>query len=106
MEDLAIYNLLKHVSVRKRMGQWPHLCQVPFSVVLRSKVSDLIGTNVQKAFIPLEVEKRNPNEPLTIRSYLGWIVRGSFVSCRDNHQFNLNHLSCEEISLSRQLEDL
>ena len=103
VKDLTIP--LKHVSVRKGMGQWPHLRQVPFPEVARSKVSVLIGTNVQDAFIPLEVRKGGPNEPLAIRSCLGWSILGGSVSCNDKHQFNLNHVSCEEISLSRQLED-
>ena len=103
VKDLAIPH--KHVSVRKRLGQWPHLRQVPFPEVVRSKVSVLIGTDVQDAFIPLEVRKGDPNEPFAIRSCLGWRILCGSVSCSDKHQFNLNHVSCEEISLSRQPED-
>ena len=58
VKDLAIP--LKHVSVRKRLKQWPHLRQVPFPEVVRSKVSVLIGTGVQDAFIQLEVRKGDP----------------------------------------------
>ena len=68
-------------------------------------MSVLIGTGVQDAFIPLEVRKGDPNEPFAIRSCLGWSILGGSVSCSDKHQFNLNHVSCEEISLGRQLED-
>ena len=102
-KDLAIP--LKHVSVRKRLGQWPHLRQAPFPEVVRSKVSVLIGTDIQDAFIPLEVRKGEPNEPFALRCCLGWSILGGSVSCSDKHQFNLNHVSHEEISLSRQLED-
>ena len=101
VKDLAIP--LKHVLVRKRMGQLPHLRQVPFPEVVRSKVSVLIGTNVQDAFIPLEVRKGDPNGPFPIRSCLGWSILGGSASGSDRHQFNLNQVSCEEISLSRQL---
>ena len=103
VKDLAIP--LKHLSVRKRMRQWPHLCQVPFPEVVRSNVSVFIGTNVQDAFIPLEVRKGEPNEPFAIRSCLGWSILGGFVSCSDRQKFNINDVSCEEISLNRQLED-
>ena len=103
VKDLTIP--LKHVSVRRRMGEWPYLRQVPFPEVARNKVSVLIGTNVQEAFIPLEVKKGNPNEPFAIRSCLGWSILHGSVRCSDKHQFNLNHVSCEEVSLSRQLED-
>ena len=44
VKDLTIP--LKHASVRKRIGKWPHLRQVPFPEDLRNKVSVLIGTNV------------------------------------------------------------
>ena len=103
VKDLAIPD--KHVSVRKRLGQWPHLRQVPYPEVVRRKVSVLIGTGVQDAFIPLEVRKGDPKESFAIRSCLGWSILGGSVSCNDKHQFNLNNVSCEEISLSRQLED-
>ena len=68
-------------------------------------MSVLTGTNVQDAFIPLEVRKGEPNEPFAIRSCLGWSILGGSVSCSGKLQFNLNHVSFEEISLSRQLED-
>ena len=103
VKDLTIP--LKHALVRKRIGQWPHLRQVPFPEVSTNKVSVLIGTNVQEAFIPLKVKRREPNEPLAIRSCLAWSILAGSVSCSDEHQFNLNHVSCEEISLSCQLED-
>ncbi len=103
VKDLTIP--LKHVSVRKKLGQWPHLCQAPFPEVVRNKLSVLIGTNVQEVFIPLEVKKGDPNELFAIRSCLGWSILGGSASCSDKHQFNLNHVSCEEISLSRQVED-
>ena len=87
------------------MGQWPHLRQVPFPDVARSKVSVLIGTNIQDDFIQLEVSKGELNEPFAIRSCLGWSILGGSVSWSGKHQFKLNHVSYEEISSSRQLED-
>ena len=72
VKDLAIP--LKHISIRKRMGQWPHLRRMPFPEVVRSNVSVLIGTNVQDAFIPLEVWKGDPNEPFAIRSCPSWSI--------------------------------
>ena len=103
VQDLSIP--LKHLAIRTKRDLWPHLSQVPFPEVERNKVSVLIGTNVQEAFIPLEVKKGEPNEPFTIRSCLGWSILGGSVECGKKHQFNLNHVSCEEISLSHQVED-
>ena len=87
------------------MGQWPPLRQVPFPEVVTSKVSVLIGTDVQDAFISLEVRKGASNEPFAIRACLGWSILGGSVSCSDKHQFNFSHVSCKKISLSRQLQD-
>ena len=103
VQDLSIP--LKHLAIRTKRDLWPHLSQVPFPEVERNKVSVLIGTNVQEAFIPLEVKKGEPNEPFAIRSCLGWSILGGSVECGKKHQFNLNHVSCEEISLSHQVED-
>ena len=103
VQDLTIP--LKHLAVRTKKDLWPHRCQVPFSEAERNKVSVLIGTNVQEVFIPLEVKKGEPNEPFVIRSCLGWSILQGSVKCSKRHQFNLNHVSREEISLSHQVED-
>ena len=68
-------------------------------------MSVLIATDVQDAIIPLEVRKGEPNEPFALRPCLGWSILSGSVSCSDKHQFNLDHVSYEQISLSGQLED-
>ena len=88
------------MAERIKPDLWPHLRQVTFPEVERNKVSVLIGTNVQEAFIPLEVKKGEPNEPFAIRSCLGWRIHGGSIKCS-----NPNHVTCEEISLSHQVED-
>lgn len=103
VKDLTIP--LKHFAVRTKRDLWPHLHQVTFPEVERNKVSVLIGTNVQEAFIPLEVKKGEPNEPFAIRSCLGWSILGGSIKCSKKDQFNPNHVTCEEISLSHQVED-
>ena len=91
VKDLTIP--LKHLAVRTKRDLWPHLRQVAFPEV----VSVLIGTNVQEAFIPLEGKKGEPNEPFAIRNCLGWSILGGSIKCNKKDQFNLNHVSCEEI---------
>ena len=103
VKDLTIP--LKHLAVRTKGALWPHLRQVAFPEVERNKESVLIGTNVQEAFIPLEVKKGEPNEPFAIRSCRGRSIRGGSLKCHKKAQFNLNHVSCEEISLSHRVED-
>ena len=91
VQDLNIP--LKHLAVRTKGDLWPHLHQVTFPEVERNKVSVLIGTDVQEAFIPLEVKKGEPNEPFAIRSCLGWSILGGSIKCNKKDQFNLNHVS-------------
>ena len=60
VKDFTIPTIpLKHVSVRKRIGQWPHLRQEPFPEVARNKVSVLIGTNVQEHSSQLKSREGN-----------------------------------------------
>ncbi|XP_068691640.1 uncharacterized protein [Montipora foliosa] len=85
--------------------RWTHLQLVPFHDVERRKVSILIGTGIQEAFIPLEVRRGKPNEPFAIRSCLGWSVLSGSLGAANKHLFNLNFVSAEDTSLSRQLEE-
>ena len=78
VKDLTIP--LKHFAVYTKRDLWPHLRQVTFHEVERNKVSVLIGTNVQEAFIPLKVKKGEPNEPFAIRSCLGWSILGGSIN--------------------------
>ena len=96
---------LKHVTARKKLEQLSHLRHVPFPEVERKKVSILIETSLQEAFIRLEVKKGRSHEPFAIRSCLGWSILGGCVSVSSKRQFNLNHVSSEDVSLNRQLEE-
>jgi len=84
---------LKHVTPCMKLKQLSHLRHVLFPEVERKKVSILIGTSLQEAFIPLEVKKGKSNEPFAIRSYLGWSSLGGSVSVSSKRHFNLNHVS-------------
>ena len=64
VKDLTIP--LKHTRLSKSLEQWPHLREVRFPEVERRKISILLGTNIQEAFVPLDVRKGNRNEPLAI----------------------------------------
>ena len=67
------------LTVRTKRDLWPHLRQVAIPEVERNKVSVLIGTNMQEAFIPLEVKKGEPNEPFAVRSCLRWSILGGSI---------------------------
>ncbi|KAK3722295.1 hypothetical protein QZH41_006052 [Actinostola sp. cb2023] len=68
------------------------------------RISVLIGTNVQEAFIPLEVKVGNPNEPIAIKSCLGWSVLGR--SCKSNLDecYHANLVVSEDYFRNGQLE--
>ena len=106
----TIWESIKTYSaVSRRANQWSHLNDIKFPDVERKKISVLIGTNVPEAFIPLEVKKGRPCQPLAIKSRLGWRVLGNcnisnFSSSDSKLRAQLNHVVQEEISLDQQLE--
>jgi hypothetical protein len=106
INDLNI-PLKRYSTACRDVRQWPHLADIPFPDVERKKISVLIGTNIPEAFIPLEVKKGMPNEPLAIKSCLGWSVLGNcnMSSGSSKSRAQLNHvLIQEELSLDKQLE--
>ena len=102
VKDLTIP--LKHTRVTKSLEQWPHLKYVYFPEVERKKISALLGTNVQEAFIPLEVKKGKPNEPLAIKSCIGWSILGGSSARQACRGVQVNLIS-GDVSLSHQLEE-
>jgi len=55
VKDLTI--TLKHTRLSGSLEQWPHLQEVRFPDVERKRISILLGTNIQEAFIPLGMER-------------------------------------------------
>ena len=103
VKDLTIP--LKHTKVTRSVGQWPHLQQVCFPEVERSKISILLGTNIQEVFIPLEVKRGKPNEPIAIKSCIGWSILGGCPSVPSSTPVQVNLINGEDVTLSDQLEE-
>ncbi|XP_068674398.1 uncharacterized protein [Montipora foliosa] len=103
VKDLTIP--LKHTRLSKSLEQWPHLREVRFPEVERRKISILLGTNIQEVFVPLDVRKGNRNEPLAIKSCLGWSILGGFSNLQSHSQGQVNLISSEDVSLNDQLEE-
>ena len=95
----------KGSCLSRSLEQWPHLQEVHFPEVERRKISILLGTNIQEAFAPLNVRKGNRNEPLAIKSCLGWNILGGFSNVQSPNQGQLNLFSGEDVSLNDQLEE-
>ena len=102
VKDLTIP--LKHISLSRSLEQWPHLQEVHFPELERKKISILLGTNIQEAFVPLDVRKGNRNEPLAIKSCLGWSILRGFSNVQSPNQGQLNLSSGEDVSLNGQLK--
>ncbi|XP_068712758.1 uncharacterized protein [Montipora foliosa] len=103
VKDLTIP--LKHTRLSKSLEQWPHLREVRFPEVERRKISILLGTNIQEVFVPLDVRKGNQNEPLAIKSCLGWSILGGFSNLQSHSQGQVNLISSEDVSLNDHLEE-
>ena len=84
VKDLTIP--LKHTKLSKSLEQCPHLRQVPFPEVERKKISILLGTNIQEVFIPLDVRRGKPNDPIAIKSCLGWSILGGASNVQSRSQ--------------------
>ena len=103
-KELAIP--IKQTRIADRMARWPHLKTVPFPEVERRKISILLGTNVSQAFIPIEVRRGSPNEPIAIKCCLGWSILGGANSVNSIDQCsNMNCVTSEDMMLSRQVQE-
>ena len=103
VKDLTIP--LKHTRVIRSVAQWPHLHHVCFPDVERKKISLLIGTNLQGVFIPLEVRRGKRNEPVAIKSCIGWSILGGSPIVQASGCVQINLISGQDVSLNDKLEE-
>lgn len=89
-----------------RQRKMAHLQDVPFPQVKRQNISPIIGTNVPEAFVPLDVCRENPNDPIAIRSCLGFAVlsRTGDGTTQQSHDVYHIHTTTDGTSLDRQVE--
>lgn len=103
VKDLTIP--LKHTKLSRSVEQCTHLQQVPFPEVERKKISILLGTNIQEVFIPLDVKRGKPNDPIAIKSCLGWSILGGTSNVQSRSQGLINLITVQDVSLDKQLEE-
>ena len=60
---------------------------------------------MQEAFVPVEVRRGNRDEPVAIRSCLGWSVLGGSFTQGTSEPANLNYIRKEDVTLNEQLEE-
>ena len=103
VKDLTIP--LKHTKLSRSVEQCPHLRQVSFPEVERKKISILLGTNIQEVFIPLDVRRGKPNDPIAIKSCLGWGILGGASNVQSRSQGLINLVTAQDVSLDKLLEE-
>ena len=96
---------LKHTKLSRSVERCPHLRQVSFPEVERKKISILLGTNIQEVFIALDVRRGKPNDPIAIKSYLGWSILGGASDVQSRSQELINLVTAQDVSLGKQLEE-
>ncbi|XP_074632738.1 uncharacterized protein LOC141891656 [Acropora palmata] len=96
---------LKHTKLSRSVERCPHLRQVSFPEVERKKISILLGTNIQEVFIALDVRRGKPNDPIAIKSYLGWSILGGASDVQSRSQELINLVTVQDVSLGKQLEE-
>jgi hypothetical protein len=70
-----------------------------------SDIKILIGANVPKAHLQLNVREGSVNEPVAIQTHLGWCLMGpSSLEVRDSRQAHVNNLISFEEQLNTQVE--
>ena len=105
MDCEGSYLSLKRTRLSRSLEQWPHLQEVRFLEVERKTISILLSTDIiQETFISLDVRKGNRNEPLAIKSCLGWSILGGSSNVQSHSQGQVNLISSEDSSLN-QLEE-
>ena len=93
----------QHIAVDKE--RWPHLHDVPFPEVERQKILLIIGTNVPEVFVPLEVRHGSLNDPIAIRSCLGFAVLGRTGDRATQQRYDVHHIhtATNDVSLNHQV---
>ena len=97
---------MRHQHIATDNEKWPHLQDVPFPQVEQQILSLITGTNVPDAFVPLDICRGNPNDPIAIRSCLGFAVlsRTGDGTTQQSHDVYHIHTTTDGTSLDRQVE--
>ena len=97
---------LRHQCIATNKSRWPHLHDVPFPEVQRQKVSLIIGADVPEVFVPLEVRYGSANDPIAIRSCLGFAVLGRIGDRPTQQRYDVHHIhtGASDLTLNHQVE--
>lgn len=103
-QDLQIP--LRHQPVIRDKRCWRHLQDVPCPDVSRKKISMIIGTNVPDAFVPLEVRRGGPHDPIAIRSCLGFSLLSRVGDEPKQQHYDVHHIhiTTDDLTLNEQVE--
>ncbi|XP_074651579.1 uncharacterized protein LOC141906235 [Tubulanus polymorphus] len=90
-------------------GKFEHLHDLNVSDINQDEVRILIGANAPSAHLQLEVrQSSNPDEPVAIRTPLGWCIMGTMYNENVSGNVNLNCFTStkdiDNIALNKQIE--
>ena len=81
-----------------------HLKNIPFPDIKPSDVKILIGANVPEAHLQIESRVGAPNEPIAVKTKLGWTLIGIGKDVTDTSLVNVNLIARENEQLHTQVE--
>ena len=55
--------------------------------------------------MPLDVRKGKPNDPIAIKSCLGWSILGGASNVQSHSQGLINLVTAQDVSLDKQLKE-
>ena len=93
---------LPYQCIATTKSRWPHLHNVPFPEVQRQKVLLIIGADIPKVFLPLEVRYGSPNDSIAIRSCLGFSVLGRIGDRPTQQRYDVHHIHTGVHDLTQQ----
>ncbi|XP_028413990.1 uncharacterized protein LOC114536852 [Dendronephthya gigantea] len=99
----------RHQRVSPNGAAFSYLDGLDFPNVSSCDIALLIGANIPEALIALEVRRGPENQPLAIRTALGWTLLGSKAEFKERNEHftaaNVNFVSISDENLHRRVEE-
>ncbi|KAK3724598.1 hypothetical protein QZH41_001749 [Actinostola sp. cb2023] len=85
-------------------NRWKHLEGVPLPDIKETEAKLLIGSNMAHLLVHLEIRQGQPDEPIAVRTALGWTLFGN-VNAKQNKRICSNKVTLRDnVTLHNELE--
>jgi hypothetical protein len=81
---------------------WTHTRDLNLSPIDTSQITVLIGADTKRAFLPLEVREGPDDQPMAIRTPLGWTLMGLAAEIPENYRSNEENPSVNSIYVDHE----